>query len=69
MSRTNSNASLHNSQGVHRMLYDSFDDTESPVQPIMPTLKRSLSYVDAIPSNTTTWLQQSSTTHSDHGSN
>jgi hypothetical protein len=56
------------------MLYDSFDDVESVVQPAMPTLKRSLSYVDTTtqpmnPSSTTTWLQQSSSSaaHSDHG--
>ncbi|CAH1732677.1 patronin [Aphis gossypii] len=73
MSRVSSDAS-NNSQGLQRMLYDSFDDVESVVQPPMPTLKRSLSYVDTTtqpinPSSTTTWLQQSSSSaaHSDHG--
>jgi len=73
MSRVSSDAS-NNSQGLQRMLYDSFDDVESIVQPPMPTLKRSLSYVDTTtqpmnPSSTTTWLQQSSSSaaHSDHG--
>lgn len=63
MSRVSSDAS-NNSQGIQRMLYDSFDDVESIVQQTMPTLKRSLSYVDTTqpmhPSSTTTWLQQSS---------
>ncbi|XP_025203346.1 patronin isoform X4 [Melanaphis sacchari] len=74
MSRVSSDAS-NNSQGLQRMLYDSFDDVESVVQPPMPTLKRSLSYVDTSTqpminaSSTTTWLQQSSSSaaHSDHG--
>jgi len=73
MSRVSSETS-NNSQGLQRMLYDSFDDVESVVQPPMPTLKRSLSYVDTTtqpvnPSSTTTWLQQSSSSaaHSDHG--
>lgn len=72
MSRVSSDAS-NNSQGLQRMLYDSFDDVESVIQPPMPTLKRSLSYVDTTqpvhPSSTTTWLQQSSSSaaHSEHG--
>ncbi|XP_022172106.1 patronin isoform X5 [Myzus persicae] len=73
MSRVSSDAS-NNSQGLQRMLYDSFDDVESVVQPPMPTLKRSLSYVDTTTqpvnlSSTTSWLQQSSSSaaHSDHG--
>lgn len=72
MSRVSSDAS-NNSQGLQRMLYDSFDDVESVVQPPMSTLKRSLSYVDTTqpvhPSSTTTWLQQSSSSaaHSEHG--
>lgn len=71
MSRVSSDAS-NNSQGLQRMLYDSFDDVESIVQPSLPTLKRSLSYVDTTqpfqPSSTTTWLQQSSNSvHSEHG--
>lgn len=72
MSRTNSNGSLHNSQSVHRMLYDSFDNAESVVvQQVVPTLKRSLSYVDTRQesNNTTSWLQQISTAHSDNGGN
>jgi len=55
------------------VLYDSFDDAESLGQQIIPTLKRSLSYVDTTQANqsknTTSWLQQTSTTHSDNGSN
>lgn len=72
MSRVSSDAS-NNSQGLQRMLYDSFDDVESVIQPPLPTLKRSLSYVDTTqhvhPSSTTTWLQQSSSSaaHSEHG--
>lgn len=74
MSRVSSDAS-NNSQGLQRMLYDSFDDVESIIQPPMPTLKRSLSYVDTIQpvnqSSTTTWLQQTSLSaaHSEHGIN
>ncbi|XP_050439779.1 patronin isoform X2 [Adelges cooleyi] len=72
MSRVSSDAS-NNSQGLQRMLYDSFDDVESVIQQPMPTLKRSLSYVDTSQStlapSTTTWLQQSSSSaaHSEHG--
>lgn len=72
MSRVSSDAS-NNSQGLQRMLYDSFDDVESIIQPPMPTLKRSLSYVDTTQpvnqSSTTTWLQQTSLSaaHSEHG--
>ncbi|XP_050529806.1 patronin isoform X2 [Daktulosphaira vitifoliae] len=72
MSRVSSDAS-NNSQGLQRMLYDSFDDVESVIHQPMPTLKRSLSYVDTTqsnhPSSTTTWLQQSSSSaaHSEHG--
>lgn len=66
-------ASVNYSQGVQRMLYDSFDDEESMIQPPISTLKRSLSYVDTtqplLPSSTTTWLQQSSSSaaQSEHG--
>lgn len=72
MSRVSSDAS-NNSQGLQQMLYDSFDDVKPIIQPPLPTLKRSSSYVDTIqpvhPSSTTTWLQQSSesTAHSEHG--
>lgn len=66
-------SSDNNSQGLQRMLYDSFDDEESIIQPPISTLKRSLSYVDTtqplLPSSTTTWLQQSSSSaaQSEHG--
>lgn len=71
MSRISSDTS-NNSQGLQRMLYDSFDDVESVVQtPLPQMLKRSLSYVDTtqpLHINTTSWLQQSSNSaHSEHG--
>jgi len=69
MSRISSDTS-NNSQGLQRMLFDSFDDVESIVQ-TPQTLKRSLSYVDTtqpLHINTTSWLQQSSNlAHSEHG--
>lgn len=62
MSRVSSDTS-NNSQGLQRMLYDSFDDVES-----IPPLKRSLSYVDTtqLTNATTTWRQQNSSIDNDY---
>lgn len=47
----------NNSQGLQRMLYDSFDEFET-----VPTLKRSLSFVDTTQyvADKTTWIEQNS---------
>lgn len=53
----------NNSQGLQRMLYDSFDEFETT-----PTMKRSLSFVDTTQHITdkTTWFEQNSSINNDN---